>query len=232
MLIHKFFKRGAVQTEYLIILAFVAALAASFSSDGDLLKTASNAAADAKDAIIVALGGEVAKINPNFSWGAGLDPYKTAISDIVDKVYAKFNLADKPLASIHWNADGTIAYVSYYDTQNGGYKTINNRNEIQATYGVSNINDLPYATSMTPQNGGHLAFNTERQIIKQLSNQAAYTEYSHINLQSAAKNGKLVQIEGDVNGNSGTYNKFTEVNYGALENNATYGSIINNFDKK
>lgn len=231
MLIHKFFKRGAVQTEYLIILAFVAALAGSFSSDGDLLKTASNAAADAKDAIIVALGGEVAKINPNLKFAPELDPYKAAISDIVDKVYSKFNLADKPLASIHWNADGTIAYVSYYDTQNGGYLTLQG-GDIQNTYGVSKINDLAYATSMTPQNGGHLAFNTEGQIIKQLSNQAAYTEYSHINLQSAANNGKLVQIEGDVNGKSGTYNKFTEVNYGALGNNAIYGSIINNFDKK
>lgn len=230
MLIHKFFKRGAVQTEYLIILAFVAALAASFSSDGDLLKTASNAAADAKDAIIVALGGEVAKINPKLKFGPGLDPYKAAISDIVDKVYSKFNLPDKQLASIHWKADGEITYVSYY-TEEGGYQTLTGNN-IQTTYNVSNINDLAYATSMTPQNIGHLAFNTEGQIIKQLSNQINNTEYSHINLQSVDNNKKLVQIEGDVSGDSGTYNKFTEVNYGALRNNATYSSIINNFDTK
>ena len=230
MLIHKFFKRGAVQTEYLIILAFVAALAASFSSDGDLLKTASNAAADAKDAIIVALGGEVAKINPNLKFGSNLDPYKAAISDIVDKVYSTFNLPDKRLASIHWKADGTITYVSYY-TEEGGYQTLTGNN-IQTTYNVSKINDLPYATTMTPQSSGHLAFNTDGQIIKQLSNQAGSAEYSHINLQSAAKNGKLVQIEGDVKGDSGTYNKFTEVNYSALGINATYGSIIDNFDKK
>lgn len=232
MLMNKLFKRGAVQTEYLIILVFVAALATSFSGDVGLGKIASSAAADAKDAIMLALGGEAAKINPNLSWGEGLDPYKTAISDIVDKVYAKFNLADKPLASIHWNADGTIAYVSYYDTVNGGYKTINNSNEIQAAYGVSNINDLPYATSLTPQNIGHLAFNAEGQVIKQLGNQANNTEYSHINLLSAANNGKLVQIEGDVNGDSGTYNKFTEVNYGALSNNATYKNIKDQFDIK
>ena len=229
MLIHKFFKRGAVQTEYLIILAFVAALAASFSSDGDLLKTASNAAADAKDAIIVALGGEVAKISPNLKFDPDLDPYKAAISDIVDKVYSKFNLPDKPLASIHWRADGTIDYVSYYDTENGGYKTLKGE-DIQATYNVSNINDLAYATSMTPQNIGHLAFNTDGQIIKQLSNQANNTEYSHINLQSVDNNGKLVQIEGDVSGNSGTYNSFTEVDYNKLRQNATYGPSIDNFD--
>lgn len=232
MLIHKFFKRGAVQTEYLIILAFVAALAVSFSSDGDLLKTASNAAADAKDAIIVALGGEVAKINPNLKFGLNLDPYKAAISDIVDKVYSKFNLPDKPLASIHWSADGTIDYVSYYDdTENGSYKTLKGE-DIQATYNVSNINDLAYATSMTPPNIGHLAFNTEGQIIKQLRNQASNTEYSHINLQSVANNEKLVQIEGDVNGNSLTHNSFTKVDYTKLSNNANSGSSIDDFDKK
>lgn len=124
------------------------------------------------------------------------------------------------LRNLLYVIDCKITYVSYYDTENGSYKTLKGE-DIQATYNVSNINDLAYATSMTPKNIGHLAFNTEGQIIKQLSNQANNTEYSHINLQSAANNGKLVQIEGDVSGNSGTYNSFTEVDYNKLRQNAT-----------
>lgn len=88
MLLRKRCQRGAILTEYIIILAFIGAIAASFSSNGGLVDVAGEAASKAKEEIIIALGGEPSK-NKYYDakMAAGSEQYKGLVDGIINGIF-------------------------------------------------------------------------------------------------------------------------------------------------
>lgn len=87
MLYKRLKQRGAVLTEYIIILAYIAAIASSFTSDNGIVDAAKAAAAIAKEDIIVALGGErPSKNNPNIQVMDNAQKWEGLLNDLYFKL--------------------------------------------------------------------------------------------------------------------------------------------------
>lgn len=222
MLRKKSRQRGAVLTEYIIILSFIAAIASSFVSDGGLVDAAKEAAALAKEDIIVALGGErPSKNNKNYTFINGAETFEDIIPAMIDDIYTTFGTQGK-LASIKYNADGRlISEVKYY-AEDGSVISVSGNNNVYETYQVKSMDtffkDGTY-TDGRPANFGYLAFDKEGNVIKRLSSDYT-TNYDQINCYSnlTFKNnstGNRIEIECDQDGNSP--NTFSKVDMSGVK---------------
>ena len=89
MFLKKLGKRGVAMTEYAILLAFVAAVAGSFTSDNGLASSIKNAVGKAENAINMAMGGEssTSPINRAPLQGEYSDELQSGVNALVDGIY-------------------------------------------------------------------------------------------------------------------------------------------------
>ena len=225
MLRKKSRQRGAVLTEYIIILSFIAAIASSFVSDGGLVDAAKEAAAIAKEDIIVALGGErPSKNNKNYTFVGEAEKFETIIPAMIDDIYTTFGTQGK-LASIKYNFDEGISEIKYYQ-EDGSVISVTN---VKDVYGVDNITTFFKDDNYTmgrPHGTGYLAFDQEGNVIKNLSkdyingnNVDGKNFYSNLTFYNQST-GKKIEIECDQNGKSP--NTFSKVDNKNIYNDNTF----------
>lgn len=162
MLRKKSRQRGAVLTEYIIILAYIAAIASSFISDGGLADAAKEAAAIAKEDIIVALGGQPSspyKVQFNVATEAD-EKFKKTLDSLINDLYRDLGTEEAPLREIWIDGSGNLATYSLHNLSNLG-------NPFHITDNNININDLYLKDSeykISGNNSTHIMFTPEGKV--------------------------------------------------------------------
>ena len=161
MFLKKLGKRGVAMTEYAILLAFVAAVAGSFTSDNGLASSIKDAVGKAENAINLAMG------KPAYRYNTPLvesdKQYQALMDSVINGIYDSFSTPERPLCGLWIKSDGTITGYSLYANSEGGrvdsYRTSGN----QAEVGFSN----QFCTDGFSFGGGdtHLMFSPDGKIV-------------------------------------------------------------------
>ena len=162
MLRKKSRQRGAVLTEYIIILSFIAAIASSFVSDGGLVDAAKEAAALAKEDIIVALGGQLSspyKIQINVATNDD-EKFKKTLNSLINDLYRDFSAEGAPLREIWIDGSGNLSSYSQHNLSDPRYPFYTKDSSV-------NINDLYLKDSqykISGNNSTHILFTPEGKV--------------------------------------------------------------------
>lgn len=131
MFLKKLGKRGVAMTEYAILLAFVAAVAGSFTSDNGLASSITAAIGKAENAINMAMGEKQSNYRYNVQVATENDEkYVDSLNRIINGLYDTYSTEEAPLRDVWYHKDGTVykysvynlsdpAHPKYYDVSDG-----------------------------------------------------------------------------------------------------------------
>lgn len=121
MFLKKLGKRGVAMTEYAILLAFVAAVAGSFTSDNGLASSITAAIGKAENAINMAMGNE--QNTKNYAYNTKLDSdyiqYQEFMDELINNLYYRLNTDENHALCSVWIKKGEIYGYGVYNDANG-----------------------------------------------------------------------------------------------------------------
>ena len=135
MFLKKLGKRGVAMTEYAILLAFVAAVAGSFTSDNGLASSIKNAVGKAENAINMAMGGEssTSPINRAPLQGEYSDELQSGVNALVDGIYDAYKQNGYSLRTLQVDRYGNLTKATYWN-EDGTYSELTTENKIPGNY--------------------------------------------------------------------------------------------------
>ena len=124
--LRKLNKLGVAMTEYAVLLAFVVAIGASFTSDSGLSNSISGAVNKAVEAIGL-VSGDTSSNNksyklPGFTNEDDAEKYGACIDKICELVFKKY--PDKQIAGFKYTKDGNLNFLYVYEKDKDGNDTI------------------------------------------------------------------------------------------------------------
>ena len=155
MFLKKLGKRGVAMTEYAILLAFVAAVAGSFTSDNGLASSITAAIGKAENAINMAMGkSNTSPINRAPLKGEYADELQAGVNALVDGIYDAYKRQGYSLRTLKVNSKGNPTEITYWN-QDSSYSVLAKEDYIQGNY-----NDFLEGTGCTFAKDGINGNNT------------------------------------------------------------------------
>ena len=135
MFLKKLGKRGVAMTEYAVLLAFVAAVAGSFTSDNGLASSITAAIGKAENAINMAMGGEssTSPINRAPLQGEYSDELQSGVNALVDGIYDAYKQNGYSLRTLQVDRYGNLTKATYWN-EDGSYSELTTENKIPGNY--------------------------------------------------------------------------------------------------
>lgn len=134
MFLKKLGKRGVAMTEYAILLAFVAAVAGSFTSDNGLASSIKDSVGKAENAINLVMGkSNTSPINRAPLQGEYADELQAGVNALVDGIYKAYKEKGYSIRTLQVDSKGNLRKITYWNAD-GSYSELAKDDCIQGNY--------------------------------------------------------------------------------------------------